>query len=217
MDNKTLVTDLYELTMAETYFLEGKKDEIMYFDIFFRRNPFDGGYTISGGLEEIISYIENFHFNEEDIEYLRSIKKLDEKFLEYLKTLTFKGDIFAVPNGTLIFPNEPIITVRSDAVTAQLIETAVLACFNHASLVVTAAKRITKEAKGIPVMEFGARRARGIDSSIEASKYAFVGGCMGTSNTYAAKKFNIPVLGTMAHSLVTAAEDEYEAFLSYAK
>ena len=217
MENKTLVTDLYELTMAETYFLDGRKDEIMYFDIFFRKNPFEGGYTISGGLEEIISYIENFHFTEEDIDFLRSTNKFGEEFLNYLKNITFKGDIYAVPNGTLVFPGEPIITVRSDAITAQLIETAILACFNHASLVVTVAKRITKEARGIPVMEFGARRARGIDSSIEASKYAFIGGCMGTSNVYAAKEFHIPALGTMAHSLVTAAEDEYEAFLSYAK
>ena len=217
MENKTLVMDLYELTMAQTYYLEGKKDEIMYFDIFFRNNPFNGGYTVSGGIEEIVDYIKNFHFEEEDIEYLRSTNKFHDDFLEYLKNLRFNGDIYAIPNGTMIFPNEPIVTVRSDSITAQLIETAILACFNHAALVATAAKRITKEAKGIPVMEFGARRARGIDSAIEASKYSFVGGCMGTSNVYAAKKYNIPALGTMAHSLVTEAEDEYDAFLGYAK
>ena len=215
--NKTLVMDLYELTMAQTYFLEGKKDELMVFDIFFRENPFHGGYTIMGGLEEIIDYIKNFHFEEDDITYLRSLNIFKEEFLSYLKTLSFKGDIYAVPNGTMIFPNEPIVTVISSSIPAQLIETAILACFNHASLVTTVSKRITSEAKGIPVMEFGARRARGIDSSVEASKYSFVGGCCGTSNVYAAKKYNIPALGTMAHSLVTEAKDEYEAFLGYAR
>ena len=215
--NKTLVTDLYELTMAQTYFLEGKKDEILYFDIFFRENPFKGGYTISGGLDEIIEYIENFHFTAEDIEYLQSLNLFQESFLEYLKDLHFMGDIYATPDGTVIFPNEPIITVKADSITAQILETALLASFNHASLVTTSAKRITSAAKNIPVMEFGARRARGIDSSVEASKYAFIGGCVGTSNTYAGKKFNIPVLGTMAHSLVTEEKDEYTAFLGYAK
>ena len=215
--NKTLVTDLYELTMAQTYFLEGKKDEILYFDIFFRENPFKGGYTISGGLDEIIEYIENFHFTAEDIEYLQSLNLFQESFLEYLKDLHFTGDIYATPDGTVIFPNEPIITVKADSITAQILETALLASFNHASLVTTSAKRITSAAKNIPVMEFGARRARGIDSSVEASKYAFIGGCVGTSNTYAGKKYNIPVLGTMAHSLVTEEKDEYTAFLGYAK
>ncbi len=215
--NKTLVTDLYELTMAQTYFLEGKKDEILYFDIFFRENPFKGGYTISGGLDEIIEYIENFHFTAEDIEYLQSLNLFQKEFLEYLKTLRFTGDVYAVPDGTVIFPNEPIITVKADSITAQILETALLASFNHASLVTTSAKRITSAAKNIPVMEFGARRARGIDSSVEASKYAFIGGCVGTSNTYAGKKYNIPVLGTMAHSLVTEEKDEYTAFLGYAK
>lgn len=217
MENKTLMTDFYELTMAQTYFMEGKQEEQLYFDIFFRKNPFEGGYTISGGLEEIIHYIQNFKFTIEDIEYLRSLNKFREDFLEYLKKLTFQGDIYAVPDGTIIFPNEPIITVKADAVTAQILETALLACFNHASLVATSAKRITKEAENIPVMEFGARRARGIDSAIEASKYAYIGGCAGTSNTFAGRKYNIPVLGTMAHSLVTEAETEYEAFLGYAK
>ncbi len=217
MDNKTLVTDFYELTMAQTYFEEGKKEKEFYFDIFFRNNPFEGGYTISGGLEEIIHYIQNFQFTDKEIEYLKSLGKFKEEFLEYLKHLTFKGDIYAVPDGTVVFPNEPIITVKADAVTAQILETALLACFNHASLVLTATKRITNEAKNIPVMEFGARRARGIDSSIEASKYAYIAGCCGTSNTYAGMKYRIPVLGTMAHSLVTEANSEYDAFLGYAK
>ena len=215
--NKTLMTDLYELTMAQTYFNEGKKDEILYFDLFFRQNPFAGGYTMSGGLDEMINYIQNFKFGEEEIAYLKSLNKFSDEFLEYLRNLTFKGDVYATPDGTAVFPNEPIVTVRADAVSAQILETALLACFNHASLVITASKRITKEAKGKPVMEFGARRARGIDSAIEASKNSIIGGCVGTSNTYAGMKYDIPVLGTMAHSLVTETEDEYEAFLGYAK
>lgn len=215
--NKTLMTDFYELTMAQTYFLEGKQNEIMYFDIFFRENPFNGGYTISGGLDEMINYIKNFHFGEEEISYLRSLNQFNDNFLNYLSTLRFKGDLYAVPDGTIIFPNEPAMTIKADAVTAQILETALLACFNHASLVITASKRITKEAKGVPVMEFGARRARGIDSATEASKNSIIGGCVGTSNTYAGMKYGIPVLGTMAHSLVTEKESEYEAFLGYAK
>lgn len=215
--NKTLMTDFYELTMAQTYFLEGKQNEIMYFDIFFRENPFNGGYTISGGLDEMINYIKNFHFGEEEISYLRSLNQFNDNFLNYLSNLKFKGDLYAVPDGTIIFPNEPVMTIKADAVTAQILETALLACFNHASLVITASKRITKEAKGVPVMEFGARRARGIDSAVEASKNSIIGGCVGTSNTYAGMKYGIPVLGTMAHSLVTEQESEYEAFLGYAK
>lgn len=217
MENKTLMTDFYELTMAQTYFNEGKQDEEVYFDIFFRNNPFEGGYTISGGLEETINYIKNFKFDEKDIEYLRGLNTFTDEFLDYLKNLRFKGDIYAVEDGTMVFPNEPVLTVKADLVTAQLLETALLTNFNHGALVTTAAKRITNEAKNIPVMEFGARRARGMDSAIEASKHAFVGGCVGTSNTYAGMKYDIPVLGTMAHSLITESEDEYEAFLKYAK
>ena len=217
MENKTLMTDFYELTMAQTYFDQGKQDEEVYFDIFFRKNPFNGGYTISGGLEETINYIKNFNFNKEEINYLRSLNQFSEKFLNYLETLKFEGDIYSVPDGTVVFPNETVLTVKAPIIMAQLLETALLANFNHASLVTTAAKRITNEAGDIPVMEFGARRARGIDSAVEASKYAYIGGCCGTSNTLAGMKYNIPVLGTMAHSLITESNDEYQAFLNYAK
>lgn len=217
MENKTLMTDFYELTMAQTYFDQGKQDEEVYFDIFFRKNPFNGGYTISGGLEENINYIKNFNFNKKEINYLRSLNQFSEKFLNYLETLKFEGDIYSVPDGTVVFPNETVLTVKAPIIMAQLLETALLANFNHASLVTTAAKRITNEAGDIPVMEFGARRARGIDSAVEASKYAYIGGCCGTSNTLAGMKYNIPVLGTMAHSLITESNDEYQSFLNYAK
>ena len=216
MINKTMMTDFYELTMANTYYNEGKKDEIVYFDVFFRKNPFDGGYTISGGLDETINYIKNFKYDEESINYLRSLGNFTEEFLKYLSTLKFKGDIYAVPDGTFVFPNEPVLTVRADIITAQLIETALLANFNHASLVTTKSKRITKEAS-VPVMEFGLRRARGLDSGLEASKCSYIGGCIGTSNTYAGYKYGIPVMGTMAHSLVMESNDEFASFLSYAK
>lgn len=216
-DNKTLMTDFYELTMAQTYFDAGKENEIAYFDTFFRKNPFEGGYTISNGVDNIIEYINNFKFEEEDIEYLRENGDFKEEFLEYLSNLKFTGDIYAVPDGTPVFPNEPVITVKAPIIEAQIIETALLAHFNHGTLVTTAARRITNEAKGIPVMEFGARRARGVDSAIEASKYAYLGGCVGTSNVYAAKKYDIPAMGTMAHSMIESFDNEYEAFLAYAK
>ncbi len=216
MTNKTLMTDFYELTMAQTYFDKKEQDKKVYFDVFFRKNPFNGGYTIMGGLDNIVEYINNFKISEDDINYLRSLNKFSEEFLNYLKNLKFTGDIFAIPDGTVIFPNEPVITVRANIIEAQLIETALLTCFNHGSLVTTASKRITS-ATDKPVMEFGARRARGIDSAIEASKYAYVGGCCGTSNTLAAKKYDLPLMGTMAHSMICDADSEYEAFLDYAK
>lgn len=215
--NKTMMIDLYEFTMGQMYFDQGKKDQIFYFDIFYRTNPFSGGYAVMGGLDNIVKYVNEFKFDENEIAYLRSLNQFSEDFLSYLGSVRFDGDIWAVPDGTPIFPGEPIVTVRCKAVVAQLLETALLACFNHGTLVTTAAKRITNEAKGIPVMEFGARRARGIDSAIDASRYAYIGGCCGTSNVYTGMETGIPVLGTMAHSLIMEADDEYTAFLEYAK
>ena len=217
MENKTLFTDFYELTMAQSYFDQGKQNEKGYFDIYFRSNPFNGGYAMTGGLGETIEYIKNFRFEEKDIEYLRSQKCFSEEFLNYLKDLKFTGDIYAMPDGTAIFPNEPALTVKANMVEAQIIETALLANFNHGTLVTTKAKRVTSEAKDIPVMEFGARRSRGMDSGVEASQHAYIGGCMGTSNILAGMKYDIPVLGTMAHSFIQEADYEYEAFLAYAK
>jgi len=217
MENKTMMTDFYELTMAQTYFDKGEQNKKVYFDVFFRKNPFEGGYAIMGGLDNIVDYINNFKITDEDIDYLRKTGKFKEEFLEYLKNLKFTGDIFAIEDGTPIFPNEPVITVKSNVIEAQIIETALLANFNHGSLVTTAAKRITTAAENIPVMEFGARRARGVDSAVEASKCAYIGGCSGTSNVLAGMKYDIPVLGTMAHSMICDADSEYEAFLDYAK
>lgn len=216
-ENKTMFTDFYEITMSESYFDQNLQDKIVVFDVFFRKNPFDGGYTIMGGLDETIDYIKNFRITDEDINYLRSVGGFSESHLEYLKRLKFTGDIYAVPDGTPVFPNEPVMTVKARANEAQFIETALLTNFNHAGLVTTATKRIINEAKGRPVMEFGARRARGIDSSNEASKYAIIGGCVATSNTLAGKKYGLPVSGTMAHSYMEMFPSEYDAFLAYAK
>lgn len=215
--NNTLMIDFYEFTMAQTYFDKNEENKKVYFDIFYRKNPFNGGYAVSGGLDNIIDYINNFKISDKDIEYLRSFNKFSDSFLKYLKNLKFTGDIYAVKDGTVIFPNEPVITVRANIIEAQLIETALLASFNHGTLVTTAAKRIVNAAKDVPVMEFGARRARGIDSAIDVSKYSYVGGCTSTSNTIAGMKYNIPLSGTMAHSMICDADSEYKAFLNYAK
>ena len=217
MKNKTMMIDYYEFTMAKTYFDNGYKDCKACFDLFFRTNPFGGGYAIAEGLDNIVEYITNFKISDEDIAYLREVGSFSEEFLDYLMNLKFTGDIYAIPEGTPVFPGEPVITVVANIIEAQLIETALLTCFNHGTLVTTAAKRITYAAGDIPVMEFGARRARGIDSAVEASKYAYVGGCVGTSNTESAKENCIPIMGTMAHSLISSANSEYEAFLNYAK
>ena len=215
--NDTMTTDYYEFTMGQTYFDAGLQDQEVVFDVFFRKNPFDGGYTLMGGVDNIIDYVNNLKFNDEDIEYLRSLNNFSDEFLEYLRNFTFTGSIYAIPDGTPVFPNEPVITVKANAIEAQLLETAILTHFNHGSLVTTKAKRITLASGNRPVMEFGARRARGSASAYEASKYAIIGGCVGTSNTKACEELGIKPLGTMAHSLVTLYHDEREAFMKYAK
>jgi putative nicotinate phosphoribosyltransferase len=217
MENKTIFADFYEFTMGQSYFYGGKKDKEVVFDLFFRKNPFQGGYTITAGLDNIIDYIKNFKFTDKQINFLRKQGTFSEEYLEYLKNLKFVGDVYAIPDGEVVFPNEPIVTVKTNIIMAQLIETALLANFNHGSLVTTAAKRIVMAASGRPIMEFGGRRARGIDSAVEASKYGYIGGCVGTSNTKAGLDHDVPLSGTMAHSLVTEEDSEYDAFLNYAK
>lgn len=216
--NNTLMTDLYELTMSDIYYNGGMKDWTGYFDLFHRRNVFNGGYQISAGLEEAIEYIKNFHFTEEDIEYLRGTGKFNENFLEYLKDLRFTGNVWAVPDGTPIFPNEANMTIEAPIIEGQILETALLNAFNSGSLTATAAKIITEVADHRPVAAFGSRRVRGgLDATLNESKYSYMGGCSATSNTLAGKLYGIPETGTIAHALVQASDDEYEAFLTYAK
>ncbi len=215
--NLTMMTDFYELTMSQAYFNAGKKDEEAVFDAFFRKNPLDGGYAVMGGVDRIINFINNAHFNEDDIEYLRTTGQFTEEFLNYLKDFKFTGSIYAVPDGTPVFANEPIVTVKAPIIEAQIIETILLSYLNAGIIHTTAARRVVEAADGIGIMEFGARRALGPDAAVEASKCAVIAGCVGTSNVLAGQEYGIPVLGTMAHSLVTEADSEYEAFLNYAK
>lgn len=215
--NLTMMTDFYELTMSQAYFNAGKKDEEAVFDAFFRKNPLDGGYAVMGGVDRIINFINNAHFNEDDIEYLRTTGQFTEEFLNYLKDFKFTGSVYAVPDGTPVFANEPIVTVKAPIIEAQIIETILLSYLNAGIIHTTAARRVVEAADGIGIMEFGARRALGPDAAVEASKCAVIAGCVGTSNVLAGQEYGIPVLGTMAHSLVTEADSEYEAFLNYAK
>ena len=215
--NYTMLFDFYELTMANGYFLSGKADEIAYFDVFFRNIPDGGGYAIAAGLEEVIEYIKNLKFTEEDIAYLREKGIFDEKFLEYLKTFRFTGDIYAIPEGTPIFPREPIMTVRAPAIEAQFIETFVLLALNHQSLIATKANRIVRAAAGRPVAEFGARRAQGSAGAIYGARAAFIGGCSSTSCTMSDRDFRVNASGTMAHSWVQMFDSEYEAFAAYCR
>ena len=215
--NYTLLCDFYELTMANGYFELGKADEISYFDVFYRKVPDGGGFAIAAGLEQVIDYIKKLKFTEEDITYLRSKKLFSEAFLEYLRNFRFTGDIYAVPEGTPIFPGEPIMTIVAPSVEAQFIETYVLLCLNHQSLIATKANRIVRAAQGRPVMEFGARRAQGSDGAILGARAAYIGGCSSTACTITDKMFGIPAVGTMAHSWVQMFDTEYEAFESYCK
>ena len=212
-----LVADFYEYTMANGYFNKNMQDRIAYFDVFFRKVPDEGGYAIVAGLEQIINYIRNLSFDEEDISYLRKQNKFSEEFLNYLENFRFTGDIWAIPEGTVVFPNEPLITVKAPIIQAQLLETMLLLTTNHQSLIATKTSRIVKEAQGRPVMEFGARRAHGISAAVEGARAAIIGGAVGTSCTLSAKEFNVPASGTMAHSWIQSFDSEYEAFKAYAE
>ena len=211
-----LITDFYEFTMSNGYLLKNMND-IAYFDIFFRNIPDKGGYAIVAGLEQIIEFIENLKFDEEDIEFLRSKNIFSEQFLNYLKDFKFSGDIWAIPEGTVVFPGEPLVTIKAPMIEAQLLETVLLLMINHQSLIATKTNRIVKEAGGRPVMEFGARRAHGTSAAIYGARAAIIGGAVGTACTLTAKKFNIPASGTMAHSWVQSFDSEYEAFKTYAE
>ncbi len=213
--NMTMLCDFYELTMGNGYFQHGMKDRITYFDMFFRNVPDGGGVAIAAGLEQVIDYIQNLHFSEEDIEYLRGRKLFSEEFLEYLKDFRFTGDIWAVPEGTPVFPREPLITVRAPAIEAQLIETYLLLQINHQSLIATKANRICRAADGRVVLEFGSRRAQGADGAIIGARAAYIGGCAGTACTISDELYGVPAGGTMAHSWVQMFDSEYEAFKAY--
>ena len=215
-ENLELLADFYEFTMSNGYFVKNNND-IAYFDIFFRKVPDKGGYAIVCGLEQVIDFIQNLKFDEEDISYLRNQGIFSEEYLEYLKNFKFTGDIWAIPEGTVVFPNEPLLTVKAPIVEAQLLETMLLTIINHQSLIATKTSRIVRAAKGIPVMEVGARRAHGTSAAIYGARAAIIGGACGTSCTLTAQKFNVPASGTMAHSWIQSFENEYEAFKAYAE
>ena len=211
-----MLMDLYELTMANGIFDTPLKNTVTYFDMFFRRIPDDGGYAIMAGIEQLMDYLENLHFDESDIEYLKSLNLFCDEFIEYLENFEFCCDVWAVPEGTPIFPQEPIVTVRGPAMQAMMVETMVLLTINHQSLIATKANRIVRAAAGRPVMEFGARRAQGADAAYYGARSAIIGGCTGTSDVKTAKDFGVKASGTMAHSWVQLFENEYDAFKEYA-
>lgn len=215
--NSTLLCDFYELTMANGYFELGKGDEIAYFDVFFRKVPDGGGFAIAAGLEQVIDYIKELKFTTEDIEFLRAKGIFSEGFLNYLSDFKFTGDIYAVPEGTPIFPGEPMMIVRAPSIEAQFIETFVLLCLNHQSLIATKANRVVRAADGRPVMEFGSRRAQGADGAVLGARAAYIGGCAATACTISDRDYAIPATGTMAHSWVQMFDNEYDAFVSYCK
>ena len=215
--NLTLLTDLYELTMMQGYFKEKDANETVIFDMFYRTNPHGNGFAICAGLEQAIEYIKGLHFDESDIEYLRSLHLFDEDFLEYLRTFRFTGDIYAIPEGTVVFPRESLIKVIAPIMQAQLVETALLTIINHQSLIATKTERIVHAAKGDGVMEFGLRRAQGADAGTYGARAAMIAGCIGTSNVLCGKMFDVPVKGTHAHSWIMSFPDELTAFRTYAK
>ena len=213
--NLTLLTDLYELTMMQGYF-KNPTDQIVVFDAFYRKNPCDGGFAIAAGLEQIIEYIRDLHFTPDDICYLRSLNMFEPEFLEYLRGFHFTGDIYAIPEGTVVFPREPLVKVIAPVMEAQLVETAILNILNHQSLIATKAARVVYAAKGDGIMEFGLRRAQGPDAGIYGARAAVIAGCVGTSNVLTGQMFNVPVKGTHAHSWIMSFPDEYTAFKTYA-
>ena len=215
-NNLTLLTDLYELTMMQGYF-KNPTNQTVIFDMFYRNNPCGGSFAITAGLEQMIEYIENLHFTDEDIEYLRSLNIFQEDFLEYLSSFHFTGDIYAIPEGTVVFPREPIVKVIAPIMEAQLVGTAILNIINHQSLIATKAARVCYAARGDGVMEFGLRRAQGPDAGIYGARAAVIAGCVGTSNVLTGQMFHVPVLGTHAHSWIMSFPDEYTAFKTYAK
>ena len=214
--NLTLLTDLYELTMMQGYFKNKVENKTVVFDAFFRNNPFGGGYSIMCGVEQLVRYIEDLHFSAQDIEYLRGLKIFDADFLDYLADFRFHGDIYCIPEGSLMFPREPMVKVVAPIMEAQLVETAILCIVNHQSLIATKAARIVHEAGKAPIMEFGLRRAQGPDAGTYGARAAVIAGCAGTSNVLCGELFGIPVLGTHAHSWIMSFESELDAFKAYA-
>lgn len=212
-----MLADFYEFTMSNGYFKNGFYKRNTYFDVFFRSVPDGGGFAIAAGLEQVIDYIRNLHFGKDEIEYFRSKKMFDESFLSYLENFKFTGDIYAVPEGTAVFPNEPIMTVKAPAIEAQLIETFVLLTLNHQSLIATKANRIVRAAQGRAVLEFGSRRAQGVSGAVEGARAAYIGGAAGTACTLSDMLYGVPASGTMAHSWVQMFDSEYEAFEAYCK
>lgn len=215
--NCTMLCDFYQLTMGNGYFKSKHKDTIAYFDVFFRRVPDNGGFAVCAGLEQVIGYIENLRFDEDDIGFLRKKGIFDEEFLEYLRNFKFEGDIFAIPEGTPVFPYEPLLTVRAPAIQAQLIETMLLLLVNHQSLIATKANRIVRAAKGRAISEFGSRRAQGASGAVLGARAAYIGGCGGTACVLSDKLFGVPATGTMAHSWVQMFDTELEAFEEYCR
>ncbi len=214
--NLSMVMDLYEMTMSNGYFCDGEYKQRVVFDVFFRKNPDQGGFAVFAGLEQIIQFIQELHFSSEDIKYFRELNLFSEKFLDYLKDFHFSGDVYSFPEGTIMYPNEPVITVVAPLIDAQLIETAILLQFNHQSLIATKARRIVKAAEGRIVSDFGARRAHNIDAAVYGARAAYIGGASGTATVLAGQMLGIPVSGTMAHSWVMRFDNEYTAFAKYA-
>jgi len=214
--NMSMLTDFYELTMGKGYLDDDKKDTIVYFDAFFRNVPEHGGYAVMAGLEQVIDYLSNLKFSEEDLGFLKGYG-FDDRFIDYLRNFKFTCDVWAVPEGTPVFPREPIVKVRGPVIQAQLLETALLCTINHQTLIATKTARIVRASEGRPVMEFGARRAQGFDASVLGARAAYIAGAAGTSCTICGQQFNIPLSGTMAHSWVMLYDDEFEAFKAYAK